>query len=208
MTTAVAGHAPDLATAALSYRRMGLCVLPASKEKKRPAIPTWKNFQTVLPTEGQVQGWFSDGAEGCWLICGAVSGNLEMMDFDFKATLFEKWNQLVLEQDADLFNSVVMERSQSGGLHVYYRCEVRPPGNLKLARRLIPTPSGEVVQHQGTGYKPRKIGDKWFIEICLIETRGEGGLVLCAPTPGYVLKRLAGQGHRGACFDCRTYHKW
>ncbi|MEX2387672.1 MAG: hypothetical protein WD534_07330, partial [Phycisphaeraceae bacterium] len=52
----------------------------------------------------------------------------------------------------------------SGGYHVIYRCQVPVCGNLKLAQR-----------HDG---------DK---VVTLIETRGEGGLFLCAPTMGYIL---------------------
>jgi hypothetical protein len=57
-----------------------------------------------------------------------------------------------------------MERSQRGGRHVAYRCEAPVCGSLKLAQR-AEAPQSEAVT--------------------LIETRGEGGLFLCAPTPGY-----------------------
>ncbi len=40
----------------------------------------------------------------------------------------------------------------------------------------------------GKTYKPRRNGaGAWEITLTLIETRGEGGLFLCHPTPGYVL---------------------
>jgi len=40
----------------------------------------------------------------------------------------------------------------------------------------------------GKGYRPRQDGNgQWHVPMTLIETRGEGGLFLCAPTPGYTL---------------------
>jgi hypothetical protein len=43
----------------------------------------------------------------------------------------------------------------------------------------------------GKTYLPRKVGDQWEIWLTLIETRGEKGLFLCAPSPGYVLEQGA-----------------
>ena len=56
---------------------------------------------------------------------------------------------------------MVIAQTPSGGYHAVYRCEVEVCGNLKLAQR-----------------KTDKVQT-------LIETRGEGGLFLCAPTDGY-----------------------
>ena len=39
----------DLLTAALDYRRHGLCILPLGGDKK-PAV-RWKRYQTELPSE-------------------------------------------------------------------------------------------------------------------------------------------------------------
>src|SRR5688500_4470365 len=57
-----------------------------------------------------------------------------------------------------------VERTPSGGMHLYCRCE-NPEGNLKLARQ--PDPEGKLMT--------------------VVETRGEGGFIVCAPTPGYFL---------------------
>ncbi|HOQ88256.1 MAG TPA: bifunctional DNA primase/polymerase, partial [Phycisphaerae bacterium] len=63
--------------AALKYLRAGLCVLPAVRAEKRPAVPRWKEFQRALPGEEQLAAWCRR-ADALCLVCGAVSGNLEM----------------------------------------------------------------------------------------------------------------------------------
>jgi hypothetical protein len=150
--------------AATSYLRAGLCVLPAVLEEKRPALSAWKPYQTCLPSAAQVEQWFAT-ARACCLLTGAISGNLEMIDFDGGGALFDAWSKLVEARAPGLMARLVIERSQRGGLHAVYRCIAAVCGNLKLAQRSGPNGRPET----------------------LIETRGEGGLFLCAPSPGYEL---------------------
>ncbi len=156
-------NTPDVALACL---RAGLSVMPALLAEKRPALPTWKTYRERLPTEDEVRSWFGPDTPVC-VVTGAVSGNLEMIDFDQRGELFERWAARVEEHAPGLVSRLYAERSQRGGRHVAYRCEAPVCGSLKLAQR--PGPAGG--------------GDK---AVTLIETRGEGGLFLCAPTAGYV----------------------
>lgn len=140
----------NMLQSALSYLKSGLTPLPAIRAKKRPSIPLWKQYQSTRPTERQIEEWFANADAVC-LLTGQASGNLELIDFDFKAELFDEW---CAKLPADLLNRLVIETSQSGGKHVIYRC-VEPIGcNLVIVKNLI-------------------------------ETRGDGGLFLCAPTEGY-----------------------
>ena len=148
---------------ALSYRRAGLSVLPAVKAKKRPAVGVWRTWAGRLPTEVEVEAWFSNAHDAVCIVAGKVSGNLECIDFDQKAEAYDAWCAKIAPAVLD---SVVVESTPSGGKHVVYRCEEHVDGNAKLA--------------QGVRDGKRKT---------LIETRGEGGLFLCAPSPGYSLER-------------------
>ncbi|NIA07168.1 MAG: DUF3987 domain-containing protein [Actinobacteria bacterium] len=152
-----------LAETARNLLASGLCVLPAWPREKRPTV-AWKQYQTRLPTGSELEAWFPNGHGGICVLTGGVSGNLEMIDFDFGGELFLPWCKLVEKVDATLIDRLVIEQSPSGGWHVIYHCESNICGNLKLAQR--------------------KDGKKL---ITLIETRGEGGLFLCAPTVGYEL---------------------
>jgi len=146
--------------AAAGYLAAGLCALPAIRAEKRPAVGQWKRYRKRLPTEAEVSAWFANGPDAVCILCGGVSGHAEMIDFDAGGELFHAWTERIPQ---DLLARLTVETTQRGGRHVFYRCEAPVCGNMKLAQRL--GPDGKVVT--------------------LIETRGEGGLFLCAPTAGY-----------------------
>lgn len=177
----------NLTDVALAYRAAGLCVLPARLADKRPALPSWKEFQKRLPTEEEVRAWFA-GAEALCILCGEVSGRLEMIDFDQKGELLDAWLENVCTTAPQLLDKLVIEQSQNRGSHVIYRCAETVCGNLRLAERLVTVPDGTEAVLNGKRCKPRKACDRWTVTLTLIETRGEGGLFLCAPSPGYELK--------------------
>lgn len=161
----------DLASFAARYLQAGLAVLPARRERKQPAVTSWKKYQDSLPTLDDIDRWFvKANPDALCIVCGVVSGNLEVLDFDQKAILYKEWAALVRDEAPGLFERLVIERSQSGGIHVLYRSTEPVGGNAVLAA---------------------EINDA--VHATLIETRGEGGLILCAPTPGYEL--LQGQLH-------------
>ena len=146
------------------YLHAKLSVLPAHRINKFPAIKSWKVYQQRLPTEAEVTAQFSNHHEAVCIIAGKVSGNLEIIDFDNGGELFERWSSIIEERVPNLMDRLVIENTPSGGWHVIYRCEGEVSGNMKLAQ----------------GQRNGKL-------TTLIETRGNGGLFLCAPTPGYEL---------------------
>lgn len=146
---------------ARQYLQAGLCVLPARRAEKRPALGHWKQYRSRLPTDVELSAWLANGPEALCILCGHVSGCAEMIDFDAAGELFDAWAARI---PPDLLARLVIERTQRNGRHVFYRCQAEVCGNMKLA-------------HRRDGVKI----------VTLIETRGEGGLFLCAPTPGYVL---------------------
>ena len=143
------------------YLASGLSVLPADRTRKCPSVASWKEFQGRRPTEAEVDSWFRASDDAVCVVCGKVSGNLECIDFDNHGELFPKWAEALPQE---LYDRLVIERTPSGGFHVSYRCEEPVSGNLKMA-----------------------VGMRDGKRTTLIETRGEGGLILCAPSQGYVL---------------------
>ena len=179
--------AEALRTAALRYRAAGLSVLPVLPQRKCPAVPRWSPYQKQLPAIQEVVDWFARQPDGLCLICGAVSGNLELIDFDLAGEAFQAWHQAVEQTDPSLLARLVIEQSPSGGWHVVYRCQTPVCGNLKLAQRRQPADGPDELVVAGKAYRPRQDADgRWHVQLTLIETRGEGGLFL-RPTPGYEL---------------------
>lgn len=152
----------NLRDVAISYQRAGLAVLPARRAEKRPAVGAWRQYRDRLPTEAEVEAWFANDHDALCILCGRVSGHKEIIDFDAGGEKFSAWWERI---PPNLRDRLVVECTPSGGYHVCYRCEVEICGNLKLAQR------------KGNDGKV----------VTLIETRGEGGLFLCTPTPGYAV---------------------
>lgn len=173
--------------------RSGLCVLPAVRrgEEKRATLRTWKPYQSRLPTEGELVSWFRGEAptgNSICLVCGAVSGHLEMIDFDLAGEAFGPWRAAVHASIPGVLERLVIESTPSGGKHVVYRCEVPVSGSTKLAQRRIDVDGPEQVVICGKRHVPRQdASGVWHVIVTLIETRGEGGLFLCAPSDGYEL---------------------
>jgi len=153
------GNRLSITDAAHAYLSAGLCALPAIRAEKRPAVGRWKQYQTRMPTPAELSAWLANKPDAVCILCGRASGNVEAIDFDAGGELFSAWWDRI---PADLRERLIVEITPSGGRHVIYRCVVAVSGNLKLAQR--------------------KDGEK---VVTLIETRGEGGLILCAPTGGY-----------------------
>ena len=158
---------------------VGLNVLPPAQDgTKRPLTdwlaedgrPTWKPAQTERTTERLV-GWYAtDDRTGIGAVMGAISGNLEMFEFDdFEAyTLFKiAANECGLADLVERVEGGYSERTPGLGIHWFYYCS-EIAGNTKLASRLAPTPGN-----------PRNVD-------VLIETRGEGGFAVLAPSNGRV----------------------
>ena len=144
--------------AATAYAHSGLSVIPTLTDK-RPACQ-WKIYMERIMSDREIDLNFRSAA-GIGIACGKVSGNLELLDFDDGGSAFAPWLEKVPPY---LKDRLVIERSPSGGKHVYYRIDgngYAVPGNRKLAMK----EDGRV----------------------LIETRGEGGYVKCAPSAGYEL---------------------
>lgn len=148
---------PTVQEAALSLIDKGFSVIPCNTDK-RPALKTWKPYMDRQMTAEEAGRFFKNG-EALGVVCGAVSGNLSCIDFD-KPELFSPFLETLEDIKPDLAEKLVKRQTPSGGYHIIYRCEGPVQGNLKLAM----SPDGKDT---------------------LIETRGEGGYFLTAPSPGY-----------------------
>lgn len=165
--------------AARDAHEVGLCVIPPREDgSKAPQGSAWKPYQVERPSDKQLWAWFGRGRHGIGLITGRVSGGVaaedgevlggtECFEFDDRGA-YDRFLRAAADAGlADLVERIdtgYSEESPSGGIHWLYRC-ARIGGNTKLAERPTAEPGRRDV---------------------LIETRGEGGFVILAPSHGPV----------------------
>lgn len=162
----------------------GLSIVPISDLKtKRPSC-AWKRFQSERMTESEYDELFRN-ANGCAIVCGSVSGNLECIDVDTKYDVSgDLWSRLMSAIPNDIFSRLVIQKTQSGGFHLWYRTEFETnEGNQKLAMR--PATDSEMEKYNQDATKT--ITNPNRLPSVLIETRAAGGYALIHPTPGYSL---------------------
>jgi predicted P-loop ATPase len=146
-----------------NYYSSGLHVIPVVEGAKHPKLKSWNPKERIKESE-LFEHFISKSSIG--LVCGYASGGVEAIDFDNHfgdaETVLSEFG--AIEGVSELLNSCVLESTPSGGYHLVYKCK-KIGNNKKLARRL---------------------NDKKKPE-ALIETRGDGGYIVCAPSQGYEL---------------------
>jgi hypothetical protein len=167
-------HQQACLAVALEGATARLSMLPPKEDgTKAPRGPRWKRWQVVRAKPDTVRNYFEmQQPSGVGVVCGRVSRGLECLDFDEQA-IYHEWKArgaacglgpLIARLEADY-----LEYSPSG-VHLPWHCEA-PEGNLKLARR---PRRPEERRHPQDHVK------------VLIETWGEGGYIIIAPTNGQV----------------------
>lgn len=142
----------------------GICVVPPREDGTKVPVDKWAQWQARRPEPDQMRAWYGPRT-GLGFVCGEVSGNLELFEFDDRAT-YDAFKLAAVE--AGLAEVVArleagyLEDTPGGGVHWFYRCE-EIEGNTTLARRR----DGDEVR-------------------TLIQTRGEGGYAVVAPSNGKV----------------------
>jgi hypothetical protein len=160
----------DYLATALRAMRAGVSVLPPRQDGSKRPVSAWKHYQAERADEEKIREWYANGRTGVGVVPGAVSGGLELFEFDephlaesfIDAASAAGMRDLVLRIMAGY-----CELTPGGGVHWFYRCS-EVGNNTKLARRPEPT------EDNPHGVK------------VLIETRGEGGFAIVAPSNGHV----------------------
>lgn len=182
---------PDLRGAARELHDAGLCPLPVRADgSKAPDVRSWTQYKVNRSTPEEHDEWFGDGRRtGIGVVTGAVSGNIELIEFEglaVKEGVLDEVTELANNSGlGDLWDAVTTgwaDQSPSGGIHVKVIVKGRPAaGNTKLARRLAREDEYTPEERQRVAEKP----NAKIIRV-LIETRGEGGFVVIAPSHGAV----------------------
>ena len=186
----------QIKNAALHHAAAGLSVMPTINDEKgkpkKPAVSGWKDLQAVALSEDELSALFAGQAvrkkseqdkgielygqiAGLALICGDVSGGVELIDVDSAkdphGTIWDDLRNAIAYDDmiAGIFKELYIEKTVSGGYHILYRYQV-PEGRKR---------AGNMTLAQAARTAAGTLGET------IIETRGEGGYCVIDPTPGY-----------------------
>jgi len=144
-------------TYATLYLNKGLSVIPLKPRSKEPLIP-WKEFQDRIPVEQEISKWFNGSENNIAIVCGSVSDNLIVIDFD-SIDLYDKWYSVIDRDYHDIrdivLNTWVVETGK--GIHIYLRIDVDRDTFRKSFRTM-----------------PRLVDG--------VDIKGEGGYVVAPPS--------------------------
>ena len=144
---------------AMRYHEAGLKIVPFwnGPDGKKSFPEDYAKYRESQ-SRADVANLFVGLCHGIGLLC---TDGIEAIDIDVKhdpeKRILKQIRQGVEEFDIAMHG--VVQKTKTDGWHIIYRCP-EPEGNLKLARR-----KGE--------------------KEAMVETRGRGGLLFIAPTPGY-----------------------
>lgn len=163
---------------ALAWQTAGYAVVPVRTDGTKHPSVNWSDFADEPPTADEVRHMFTTvTTDGIGLICGKTSGNLEMFELEGRAINAGLLEQLVehlgdnaLGELWQRLNHGYVELTPAGGMHWYYRVDGPARRNTKIARR--PATPEELAADPDDKVK------------VLVETRGEGGFTVVAPSHG------------------------
>lgn len=150
---------------AIAYHKAGLKVIPFyERQEGGIRFPSWEKYRDGQ-SQQDIETLFSTESAGIALLC---TDGIEAFDIDVKhdpkktitSEFFENLKTSLAGKEA--FSRCVIQQTKNKGWHIIYRTD-KPGTNQKVTYR---KDSREAV----------------------IETRGEGGLLFIAPSPGYTVK--------------------
>lgn len=179
----------DFSTTAIKYLRSGFSVIPLNIDQK-PAI-AWASYQSELMTEQEAVKVFAS-AYGIAIICGAVSGNLEVIHincmYDLTGSLWTDYINLIDEILQGLTGMLVIATANHKSYHIYYRSSEIGDDTTLANRSATPHEIEETYRKQlkeGVNEEEAKKRSEKDQVRELIGTHGKGGYVVAPPSFGY-----------------------
>ena len=93
----------------------GIACIPVAYRDKRPAVASWREFQTRLPTLAEIRQWFQSRLTNMAIVTGWRG--LVVLDFD-QRPLYELWRDWSREAAPNARFSHTVQTSR--GVHVYF----------------------------------------------------------------------------------------
>lgn len=123
---------------------------------------SWKPYQATIAPNDEINTWCISGIQSLAVVCGEVSGGLEILDFDNHGgeTWYRQWSELA--GDPVTTHNLPFQQTGGNGFQVAWRC----PGAVERSQKMawIPAPEEDAGR------------------AVMIETRGDHAYALWAPS--------------------------
>ncbi|MDF2190491.1 bifunctional DNA primase/polymerase [Paraflavitalea sp. CAU 1676] len=162
-----------LEEAANQYRKKGYSIVFINSVKK--AIHKWKQHNRLVISENKLHRMLAlPECFGIAVICGCISGNLEVIDIDEKnnrngKAILDRFLCSLDRYSPELVAKLVIARTKNYGFHLMYKSKDVQSSTI-LARRLE--------TNKGLCIEKRKLKT-------LVESIGNESYIIVEPTPGY-----------------------
>ena len=170
------------------YLKEGLRIIPLYGahdldvyNPKKPGYPQWQKY---IPSRDELLSAIPQGKMwGC--VCGSVSGNLQIVDYDLYKILDSKGKALEWRREnIPLLRSLktLVTFTPSGGFHVWLRTKDAKPQPEVIARSVKSIPfdmdlvRGEGGQVVVPPSKLKDVGNYWFMDDSKIRREGRLGI--------------------------------
>src|SRR6202000_2245052 len=128
----------EMLDAAIEWYKAGYSVIRTSIDGEKKPDGKWKRWQSERADGAQLETWVENDHPALGIVCGAISGNLEMLELEGRAVAEGYMTKLLATAQqfgiGDLLTritTVYWEKSPSGGYHFFYRVNGTALGNTK-----------------------------------------------------------------------------
>ncbi len=141
---------PPILETARRYLAAGLSVIPVRADGSKAAAVKWDEFKDRMPTDAELVLWFGSGrAVGLAIVCGKVSGNLAVMDFESQSG-WDRWRErLNASGHLAALDGLPIVRTPKGGRHLYCRI---PEGWVAGTKLAMVSRNETLVEIRGQGH--------------------------------------------------------
>ena len=124
------------------YVEAGLSTIPVKPRDKKPLVP-WQKYQKEPPSPQEINNWFNGKENNIGIVCGEVSGNLLVIDFD-DPTIWEKLKENTVFKSAPRI--LTSRKPNERGVHVWLRTTYKPK-----TERIFTKHDKHIIDIQGEG---------------------------------------------------------
>jgi hypothetical protein len=158
----------DYMQTARDFLAHGFSVIPIQLDGTKQPVGSWGPYAERFPSDHELQQWFATGAAGIGVVCGSISDNLLVIDFDHEADeLFPRFWTAAQQALPGIVSRLLVVQTPRPGRQVWLRMTSTPPSSVGLAWT-----EPQTVKQDGPA-QPR----------VLIETRGSRSYVVAPGSP-------------------------